>query len=54
MQLQLDSGAFVKAIAKKGDWMQLAPPPEDSNGGSGEHWLYTGKQRSLELMLAEM
>jgi len=53
VQLQLDSGAYVKAIAKKGDWMQLAPP-QDDGASSGEHWLYTGKQRSLELMLAEM
>ena len=37
-----------------GDWLQLSPPHGDGGAGAGEHWLYTGSQRSMDLMLAEL
>ena len=45
---QLEAGALVKATARRGDdWLRLA------NTGSSERWLYTGKQRSMDLLLRE-
>ncbi len=40
---------MVKALARQGDWLQLAAP-----GTEAEHWIYTGKQRSMDLLLAEL
>lgn len=39
----------VQATARRGDWLRLVAPE-----GEGEHWLYTGKQRSMDLLLSPL
>jgi hypothetical protein len=64
VQYQLDPGNIVKAFARQGEWLHLVAQPSSSPSspsspqvaavGLEEHWLYTGTQRSMDLMLSPL